>query len=482
MDADEITIDYWTRSVKGYKRHIQESFQNDEENLWLDFITSYAPKKNRLKVLDIGTGPGFFTIILNKAGHDCIGIDATAAMVDAARENAEQQKVKAEFHLMNADNLDFPDNTFDLVVNRNVTWTLPDLEECYKEWRRVLAPDGIVLVIDANYYCNQFDDKKMQDYLCLMRQDIIEGRFHDDDRDDFHIRAEYWETRPMAGTERPKWDANVLRKLRYVDIVAENDIPVLNKPNFKNTYQLTQYFVISARKPSSKEFDRVFLDEYWGGISGCMSAHSAMALQNGAAEAFVDSLNLPSGSRVLDVGCGGGAVTEALCRAGFFATGIDSNDLVLNLARFNMGTGEVVKGDACSLDFDDGSSDAIVMRNVVWCLHEPKKAYEEAFRVLRDGGMLIVVDGQWKKELASISPESIPMYVRRDLGFGGTSLTEDIMKRLPMSFADRPRWDESILKGMGMELETLPFKDPMLPPDVDSLSDKGFIIRARKRM
>jgi hypothetical protein len=56
------------------------------------------------------------------------------------------------------------------------------------------------------------------------------------------------------------------------------------------------------------------------------------------------------------------------------------------------------------------------------------------------------------------------------------------MKRLPMSFADRPRWDESILKGMGMELETLPFKDPMLPPDVDSLSDKGFIIRARKRM
>ena len=480
MDAEEITIDYWTRSAKGYKKHIQDSFQNEEEEMWLGYLLSFAPKKDRLKVLDIGTGPGFFTVILNRAGHDCIGIDATEAMVEAARDNARQQGVKAEFRLLSADDLDFPDDTFDLIVNRNVTWTLPDLEVCYREWRRVLAPNGVILVVDANYYRNQFDESIGLDYLRLMRQDILDGRLHDDDRDDFHIRAEYWETRPMAGTDRPKWDANVLKKLRFVDIAANDEIPSLKKPNSKSTYQLMEYFSVSARKPSPEEYDRVFLDEYWGGISGCMSAHSAMALENGSAEAYVRSLGLPEGSKVLDVGCGGGAVTEALRRAGYEAIGIDSNRLAIELARLNSPEGIMQVGDAADLPFDSGTFDAVVMRNAVWCLHNPEGAYREACRVLRKGGVLLVTDGQWKKELSGISAEDMPMYVRRDLGFGGTSITEDIMSRLPLTEEMRPQWDLEVLARLGMPASAKPFKDPTLPPSADRISSKGFAIRACK--
>ncbi len=481
MDAEEITIDYWTRSAKGYKKHIQESFGNEEEEMWLRYLLSHAPEKECLKVLDIGTGPGFFAIILSRAGHDCIGIDATEAMVEAARDNAEQQGVKAEFFLMNADDLDFPDGTFDLIVNRNVTWTLPDMEECYREWRRVLAPNGVVLVIDANYYRNQFDRALELEYLRLMRHDILEGRLHDDDRDDFHIRAEYWETRPMAGTDRPKWDANVLKKLRFVDITAMDKVPELSKPGFKSTYQLTEYFSVSARKPSPGEYDRVFLDEYWGGISGCMSAHSAMALENGSAQAYVRALGIPEGSKVLDIGCGGGAVTEALGREGFDASGIDSNKLAIELAGLNMSEGKLIEGDAADLPFEDGAFDAAVMRNVVWCLHEPEKALNEAFRVIRKGGCLIITDGQWKKVLRSVSAGEMPMHARRDLGFGGISVAEDIMSRLPLTEIIRPEWDLDVLSGLGMTVSACRFKDPMMPPEAKALSGIGFMIRAAKR-
>ncbi len=137
-------------------------------------------------------------------------------------------------------------------------------------------------------------------------------------------------------------------------------------------------------------------------------------------------------------------------------------------------------GDAADLPFDSGTFDAVVMRNAVWCLHNPEGAYREACRVLRKGGVLLVTDGQWKKELSGISAEDMPMYVRRDLGFGGTSITEDIMSRLPLTEEMRPQWDLEVLARLGMLASAKSFKDPILPPSADRISSKGFAIRACK--
>ncbi|MFR0786904.1 MAG: methyltransferase domain-containing protein [Vescimonas sp.] len=37
-------------------------------------------------------------------------------------------------------NSDFPNDTFDLVISRNVVWTIMDAEKAFREWRRVLKP------------------------------------------------------------------------------------------------------------------------------------------------------------------------------------------------------------------------------------------------------------------------------------------------------------------------------------------------------
>ena len=59
---------------------------------------------------------------------------------------------------MDAENPDFPDGTFDVIVSRNLTWTLPDAARAYKEWIRVLKTGGILINADANYGADDFSD------------------------------------------------------------------------------------------------------------------------------------------------------------------------------------------------------------------------------------------------------------------------------------------------------------------------------------
>ncbi|MCQ4823180.1 class I SAM-dependent methyltransferase, partial [Eubacterium callanderi] len=64
-----------------------------------------------------------------------------------------------------AHTLDFEDNTFDLIVTRNLTWNLERPDEAYGEWHRVLAPGGRMLNFDANWYLHLYDEDKRREYF-----------------------------------------------------------------------------------------------------------------------------------------------------------------------------------------------------------------------------------------------------------------------------------------------------------------------------
>lgn len=71
-------------------------------------------------------------------GHEVIGVDLTADMITRAKELAAEEKADCTFQVMDAENLEFADEAFDMVISRNLTWTLPDAERAYSEWLRVL--------------------------------------------------------------------------------------------------------------------------------------------------------------------------------------------------------------------------------------------------------------------------------------------------------------------------------------------------------
>lgn len=104
------------------------------------------------KILEVGVGTGrnlkFYPI-------DCrvIGIDKSTGMLKRAREKAEGRK-NITLYSMDAERLEFPDNSFDYVVTTFVLCTIPDPVKALKEMRRVLKPSGELIALEhvhSNY-------------------------------------------------------------------------------------------------------------------------------------------------------------------------------------------------------------------------------------------------------------------------------------------------------------------------------------------
>jgi len=120
-----------------------------------------------------------------------------------------------------------------------------------------------------------------------------------------------------------------------------------------------------------------------------------------AREAYLDLLGVTEGLRVLDIGCGSGAVTREIARrvgAGGRAVGLDQSGALLAVARelaHEAGLGdraEFREGSALHLPFPDGAFDAVIAATVLSHAPGGENAIVEMARVARRGGRVGVFD------------------------------------------------------------------------------------------
>jgi ubiquinone/menaquinone biosynthesis C-methylase UbiE len=101
----------------------------------------------------------------------------------------------------------------------------------------------------------------------------------------------------------------------------------------------------------------------------------------------------------LDAGCGTGFLSFELAGRAHRVTGIDFAPAMLAEARRKVAERGVSirfeEGDAEQLPFASGSFDLVISRHVLWTLPHPEAAIDEWIRVLRPGGRLSVIDGQF---------------------------------------------------------------------------------------
>jgi phosphatidylethanolamine/phosphatidyl-N-methylethanolamine N-methyltransferase len=73
-----------------------------------------------------------------------VGIDISAPMIKRAQKKATRLNSgnRYEFHVMDACNLDFPDNSFDVVMAAYVITTVCDPHRVCREMLRVVKPGG----------------------------------------------------------------------------------------------------------------------------------------------------------------------------------------------------------------------------------------------------------------------------------------------------------------------------------------------------
>lgn len=102
-----------------------------------DLFLELVPAPGR-RTLDLGCGEGRLSRDLKALGHDVVGVDASPAMVEAARE----ADPSLELHVADAAALPFDDASFDLVVAFMSLQDVSDLDGAVRESARVLEPDG----------------------------------------------------------------------------------------------------------------------------------------------------------------------------------------------------------------------------------------------------------------------------------------------------------------------------------------------------
>ena len=126
--------------------------------------------------------------------------------------------------------------------------------------------------------------------------------------------------------------------------------------------------------------------------------------------------NLPeSPQKVLDVGCGTGAMGLLFAEMGHHVTVVDLSEAMISKAREKAYAQklsiELRTGDAEHLPFSDGSFDVVVNRHLLWTLPHPEIALKEWHRVLKFGGVVLIIDGVWKDR-------SFPIRAKRILSDG----------------------------------------------------------------
>ncbi len=104
-------------------------------------------KAKNLRVLEVGCGLGTDGAQFAKAGADYTGIDLTEAAVNLARRRFELFNLPGAFRVADAEGLDFPDNSFDVVYSHGVLHHTPDTAGAIREIHRVLKPGGRALVM-----------------------------------------------------------------------------------------------------------------------------------------------------------------------------------------------------------------------------------------------------------------------------------------------------------------------------------------------
>ncbi|MEE2566079.1 metalloregulator ArsR/SmtB family transcription factor [Hyphobacterium marinum] len=100
---------------------------------------------------------------------------------------------------------------------------------------------------------------------------------------------------------------------------------------------------------------------------------------------------------MIDVGVGTGRILEVFADRVKRGVGVDINHAMLNLARLNleragMSHGSVRQADVTALPFEDGAADLVTVHQVLHYLDDPAAAITECARVLKPGGVLLIVD------------------------------------------------------------------------------------------
>lgn len=132
------------------------AYQTPRVSLWPRML-EIANLGGTERILDVGCGNGLYLGALRNAGHagPTFGMDLSRGMLDAAAVASPD----ARLLVGDAQQLPFPDASFDCLLAMHMLYHVPDRALAIAELRRVLRPGGVVFVMtNSTAHLHQYDD------------------------------------------------------------------------------------------------------------------------------------------------------------------------------------------------------------------------------------------------------------------------------------------------------------------------------------
>lgn len=131
---------------------------DEEARAWKEVFNKIFPP-SKLKILDVGCGTGEISLLLASMGYQVTGLDLSDKMMEKGRIKAKDRGLKIDFKIGDAENPPFDEASFDVVINRHLLWTLPHPQDAVNNWKRIIKPEGRVVIIDGIWDDGSMDTK-----------------------------------------------------------------------------------------------------------------------------------------------------------------------------------------------------------------------------------------------------------------------------------------------------------------------------------
>lgn len=125
----------------------------------------FKVKPERLSYSDLSKIPSDYTDKMNREynwmakyaspKYETFGIDYNGKMLEITQKKMEMLNIPANLSKGNVEDLPYADNSFDTVINTMAFTGYPDGDKALSELRRVLKPDGKLLLVDFDFPANR---------------------------------------------------------------------------------------------------------------------------------------------------------------------------------------------------------------------------------------------------------------------------------------------------------------------------------------
>ncbi len=206
--------------------------ENEAENIIQDeHLVRYQLAKTLVrdkKVIDVASGTGYGTSILSKSGaKKVIGVDVSKEAVKLASEKFQNENL--EYVLGDAENLNFEDNSFDLVVSFETIEHLKNPHKFLSEVKRILINGGQLLISTPNievsgntnpYHLKEYTEDEFENILKKYFK-IVKLMKQENGMASIIRVSDNLETSVMM--------SNSLKPSYFVAICSDNFLPIINK-------------------------------------------------------------------------------------------------------------------------------------------------------------------------------------------------------------------------------------------------------------